>query len=43
MYKTVKSEKLHKIATFQPCIVIAGIDIATIASAEDREKENLYV
>jgi len=27
---------------FQPCIVIAGIDIATIASAEDMEKKNLY-
>lgn len=27
---------------FQPCIVRAGIDIATIASAEDTEKKNLY-
>jgi len=38
----MKSEKLCKIATFQPCIVIVGIDITTIASAEDMEKENLY-
>lgn len=28
---------------FQPCIVRAGIDIATIASAEDTEKKKIYL